>query len=209
MTDQDGNLVWRARYSTWGKVVYETTTPHTPQGFQQNLRMQGQYDDRDTGLYYNTFRYYDADTGRFTTQDPIGLMGGLNLYQYAPNPLAWIDPWGWSGKLGSEEAPHATSRAARRDAMRQAGIPTSQQPVGQSKNKSGYEYTYERPSSGGGTTQATVQQQTMDRSHPDKPHWEAGKVKTQDGKIVRSDYGRPRISNVGKGKAYYKTGGGC
>ncbi|WP_312283082.1 RHS repeat-associated core domain-containing protein, partial [Pseudescherichia sp.] len=35
--------------------------------------------------------------GRFTVQDPIGLLGGLNLYQYAPNPLGWIDPWGLLG----------------------------------------------------------------------------------------------------------------
>ncbi|MDR2011974.1 MAG: hypothetical protein LBQ20_02765, partial [Rhodanobacter sp.] len=37
-------------------------------------------------MHYNTFRYYDPDIGRFATQDPIGLLGGLNLYQYAPNP---------------------------------------------------------------------------------------------------------------------------
>ena len=96
MTDADGNIVWRARYSTWGKVVFESTSKHAPKGFEQNLRMQGQYHDRDSGLYYNTFRYYDADSGRFTTEDPIGLAGGDNLYQYAPNPLVWIDPWGWS-----------------------------------------------------------------------------------------------------------------
>lgn len=41
-------------------------------------------------------RYYDPDCGRFTQPDPIGLAGGLNLYQYAPNPLTWIDPWGLS-----------------------------------------------------------------------------------------------------------------
>ena len=35
--------------------------------------------------------------GRFTVQDPIGLAGGWNLYQYAPNPLGWVDPWGLSG----------------------------------------------------------------------------------------------------------------
>ncbi|CAK7026722.1 MAG: hypothetical protein DELT_02603 [Desulfovibrio sp.] len=58
--------------------------------------MQGQYHDRETALHYNTFRYYDYDTGRFTTEDPIGLLGGMNLYQYAPNPLMWIDPWGWA-----------------------------------------------------------------------------------------------------------------
>ena len=30
--------------------------------------------------------------------DPIGLLGGINLYQYAPNPLGWIDPWGLSSQ---------------------------------------------------------------------------------------------------------------
>ncbi|MDU6539897.1 RHS repeat-associated core domain-containing protein, partial [Mixta calida] len=35
-------------------------------------------------------------SGRFTQQDPIGLAGGLNLYQYAPNALGWVDPWGLS-----------------------------------------------------------------------------------------------------------------
>ncbi|MGY2184397.1 AHH domain-containing protein, partial [Pseudomonas agarici] len=43
---------------------------------------------------YNTFRFYDPDVGRFTTPDPIGLEGGVNLYQYAPNPMGWIDPTG-------------------------------------------------------------------------------------------------------------------
>jgi len=45
-------------------------------------------------LHYNRFRYYDADVGRFVSQDPIGLMGGMNLYQYAPNPTGWVDPFG-------------------------------------------------------------------------------------------------------------------
>ncbi|MDU3818835.1 MAG: RHS repeat-associated core domain-containing protein, partial [Pantoea sp.] len=65
------------------------------------LRFQGQYYDAETGLHYNRFRYYDPDAGRFISQDPIGLAGGLNLYQYAPNPLTWIDPWGLS-KCGIE-----------------------------------------------------------------------------------------------------------
>ncbi|PWV99280.1 RHS repeat-associated core domain-containing protein, partial [Mangrovibacter plantisponsor] len=48
-----------------------------------------------TGLHYNLFRYYDPDSGRFTQQDPPGLAGGLNLYQYAPNAQGWVDPLGW------------------------------------------------------------------------------------------------------------------
>jgi len=42
------------------------------------------------------FRYYAPDSARFTRQDPTGLAGGINLYQYAPNPLSWIDPLGLS-----------------------------------------------------------------------------------------------------------------
>ncbi|MBX9448090.1 RHS repeat-associated core domain-containing protein [Dickeya chrysanthemi] len=44
--------------------------------------------------YDNLLRYYDPTVGRFTTQDPIGLAGGINLYQYAPNSLSWVDPLG-------------------------------------------------------------------------------------------------------------------
>ncbi|ECA8972391.1 RHS repeat-associated core domain-containing protein [Salmonella enterica subsp. enterica serovar Omuna] len=56
--------------------------------------MPGQYFDEETGLHYNLFRYYAPECGRFISQDPIGLRGGLNLYQYAPNPLSWVDPLG-------------------------------------------------------------------------------------------------------------------
>ena len=61
---------------------------------ENNLRFQGQYFDEETGLHYNRFRYYSPDTGQFINQDPIGLLGGLNNYQYAANPVLWIDPLG-------------------------------------------------------------------------------------------------------------------
>ncbi|WP_375140079.1 RHS repeat domain-containing protein [Pseudomonas sp. IPO3778] len=96
MTNAEGQMVWRAYYKAWGGL--EALSPNQ---VEQNLRFQGQYHDRESGLYYNTFRYYDPAVGRFTTQDPIGLMGGENLYRYAPNAPGWIDPIGWcSAKLG-------------------------------------------------------------------------------------------------------------
>ena len=65
--------------------------------------------------------------GRFTQPDPIGLLGGLNLYQYAPNGLTWVDPWGVNRRTQTEgDVTHETSRAARRAAMLSQNIPTSQ-----------------------------------------------------------------------------------
>ena len=93
LTDEAGEIVWECSYQLWGKPVQEIAHRE----IQQNLRYQGQYLDRETGLHYNTFRYYDPDTGRFTQPDPIGLLGGFNLYQYAPNALTWVDPWGLNG----------------------------------------------------------------------------------------------------------------
>lgn len=90
MTDGGGNIVWEAGYQVWGNLTHEKET----RPVQQNLRFQGQYLDRETGLHYNLYRFYDPDIGKFISGDPIGLRGGINLYAYAPNPLSWIDPLG-------------------------------------------------------------------------------------------------------------------
>jgi len=57
-----------------------------------NIRFQGQYFDEETGLHYN--RYYSPYVGRFISKDPIGLLGGFNIYAYAPNPIQWTDALG-------------------------------------------------------------------------------------------------------------------
>jgi RHS repeat-associated protein len=111
LSNSKGQLVWKASYKTWGSTVaeswditdlkgdrvFESERGDIPTGEQrqQNLRFQGQYLDRETGLHYNTFRYYDPDIGRFISPDPIGLDGGINLSAYSPNPISWIDPLGW------------------------------------------------------------------------------------------------------------------
>ncbi|MFC4159340.1 RHS repeat-associated core domain-containing protein [Chitinimonas lacunae] len=100
LSDGDGRLVWAAQYRAWGNTVRidhpDLADPVERQQIEQPLRFQGQYYDAETGLHYNRFRYYDPDVGRFVSQDPIGLRGGANSYQYAPNPLGWIDPLGLS-----------------------------------------------------------------------------------------------------------------
>ena len=93
MTDIHGNLLWYGEYTAWGRLkkdecVYKDA--HQP------FRLQNQYYDEETGLHYNLMRYYEPEAGRFVNQDPIGLLGGDNLYHLAPNANTWIDPLGLS-----------------------------------------------------------------------------------------------------------------
>ena len=87
-TDRAGKTVWEATYQAWGEVEMVSGS------LKQPFRFQGQYFDEESGLHYNRFRYYDPSSGRFVSQDPIGLLGGFNLYEYAPNPIGWVDIFG-------------------------------------------------------------------------------------------------------------------
>ena len=115
-------MVWYADYEAWGntaKVVWREQVIDNVKVSQdelQPIRFQGQSFDTETGLHYNRFRYFDPDLGMFTTRDPIGLLGGSNVFQYAPNPTGWIDPFGLSasskldtalgGKVGDRLSAH-------------------------------------------------------------------------------------------------------
>nr|WP_283120765.1 RHS repeat-associated core domain-containing protein [Neisseria sp. HMSC067G11] len=95
MTDKDGNLLWFGNYTGWGRLKEETKVTYNA---YQPFRLQNQYADRETGLHYNFFRYYEPDAGRFVNQDPIGLAGGSNLYWALQNSQMWADPLGLSSK---------------------------------------------------------------------------------------------------------------
>ncbi|MCY1230725.1 RHS repeat-associated core domain protein [compost metagenome] len=94
LTDEEGNIAWEANYKAWGQAQLLLSKAAQKAGLKNPIRFQGQYLDDETGLHYNRHRYYDPVTGRFVSKDPIGLAGGLNLAQYASNPVGWIDPFG-------------------------------------------------------------------------------------------------------------------
>ena len=97
VTDNTGNVrQWREAQDVEQSEVSQATNDPSVWGelTDQSIRFQGQWHDVETGLHYNRFRYYDPEVGRFIHQDPIGLLGGNNLYQYAPSPIDWIDPLG-------------------------------------------------------------------------------------------------------------------
>lgn len=74
MADKDGNLLWFGNYTGWGRLKEETKV--TDRAYQP-FRLQNQYADRETGLHYNFFRYYEPEVDRFVNQDPIGLLVGI------------------------------------------------------------------------------------------------------------------------------------
>uniref|UniRef100_UPI00300C4F50 RHS repeat-associated core domain-containing protein n=1 Tax=Citrobacter amalonaticus TaxID=35703 RepID=UPI00300C4F50 len=90
----------------WGNVLSEDN----PHNIEQPLRLPGQWYDEESGLHYNRHRYYDPVQGRYITQDPIGLAGGWNIYQYPLNPVGYVDPLGLKECTGSARVLQGNSR---------------------------------------------------------------------------------------------------
>ena len=103
-TPPNGTVVGlaRARDGAEMKRYPVLNTPWSQQqpdtGLVVRFRMGGQEYDQETGLYHLGARYYDPQLGRFLSEDPIGIAGGLNLYAYAGNdPVNRRDPSGLDG----------------------------------------------------------------------------------------------------------------
>jgi RHS repeat-associated protein len=89
MLDARGGLAWRAQTTLWGNAFARLSAgPDCP------LRFPGQYHDAETGQNYNYFRYYDPESGRYQSNDPLGLGGGPDPSGYLFNPLTGSDPLG-------------------------------------------------------------------------------------------------------------------
>jgi len=91
MYNSKGEKTWEAEYDIYGKVrnLAKGSLNDCP------FRYQGQYEDVETGLYYNRFRYYAPDEGVYISQDPIGLAGrNPNQYAYVKDVNTWLDRFG-------------------------------------------------------------------------------------------------------------------
>ncbi len=134
LSDENGNIIWLSYDRAWGgsfDTIYKQQFIDNwaiNESELQPFKFQGQSLDVETGLHYNRFRYYDSDVGMFISRDPIGLLGGLNVFAYAPNPVHWIDPWG----LTCTEILNknfSSRKQALRAIKRDLGIPMSEKPI--------------------------------------------------------------------------------
>jgi RHS repeat-associated protein len=90
ISDENGNIIKSTTYDSYGNVISDSNPEFSiPFGFAGGLQ------DSDTRLIRFGFRDYDPALGRWTTRDPIGLNGGLNVYGYVlGNPVMYVDLYG-------------------------------------------------------------------------------------------------------------------
>ncbi len=98
-TDQKGQILWQADYAPYGRLITVSAGASRKAPYTLALRLPGQWEDAESGLYYNDLRYYDPQAGRYLSPDPLGrlaeALGSPNAYAYVNNnPLSYIDPYG-------------------------------------------------------------------------------------------------------------------
>ena len=126
--NSEGKTVWRpGQTSLWGLALSlpaDTGYPD-PRGeldpeADPGLLYAGQWQDAESGLCYNRFRYYEPETGMYLVSDPLGLLGGEQTYRYVPNPLGYIDPLGLAKTSVPAEKISLSDKA--RDLFRQGKV---------------------------------------------------------------------------------------
>ena len=122
--DEEGREVWYRRLDMNGKILEETQPGLNPEGYVSiPFLFQGQYYDYETGLAYNRFRYYDPELGRYISEDPIRLEGGIAMHAYVEDVNAWVDMLGLScsasqrkkNRINGEKAEQLTLRKLQRN----------------------------------------------------------------------------------------------
>ena len=92
--DNNGKKVWEQELDIFGRKRRKGNNNSSFIPF----KYQGQYEDVETGLYYNRFRYYDSCIGNYISQDPIRLASNsVNLYSYISDSNSWLDIFGLFG----------------------------------------------------------------------------------------------------------------
>ncbi|MBQ0214427.1 RHS repeat-associated core domain-containing protein [Proteus vulgaris] len=103
---------------------HDNYADNDPEYTECHFRFAGQYEDKESGLYYNRFRYYDKDTRQYISPDPIGLLGGFNPYGCVHCPTGWVDPFGLSGtsKVSTVQQNKQVGDGVRDDIARERGL---------------------------------------------------------------------------------------
>lgn len=95
LIDASGQVAGRVTYDAYGNIIDQS-------GVQPGYVYAGLYYHPDSGIYFATYRAYDASTGKWLSRDPVRETANLNLYAYSKDsPTIYSDRLGlWSSTLG-------------------------------------------------------------------------------------------------------------
>ncbi|HRI62585.1 MAG TPA: RHS repeat-associated core domain-containing protein [Polyangium sp.] len=127
LTDASGEVLCEYERKAWGELV-----PRGESRIDSPIRAQGQYADEEIGLHYNRNRYYDPESGRYISPDPLGVLPDLNQYKYGDNPITDVDPFGLAPHIATAELETADGTT------HPIQNPQSNSPLGRNEFASGY-----------------------------------------------------------------------
>lgn len=170
LTDSTGAVARTLVYDSYGQIAQDTG------GVEQPFTYTGRELDTESGLYFYRARYYDPATGRFLTEDPIGLADSFNTYAYVDgNPVNFVDPTGEAKWVGSAIKILGTS-------IKKLGQVTKEQAVRRRKQ--------------GKNVQANLRQQA--RQIEVDAHGTKDTIKQKGHVLEDGTIGRPHYQTVGK-----------
>ncbi|MBK8259650.1 MAG: RHS domain-containing protein [Polyangiaceae bacterium] len=100
LIDAAGRVAWAASFATWGRLnqIQRDTSQNRERPVESPFRLLGHYADDETGLHFTRFRYWDPDTARWLSADPLGLWGSRRQFSFDAAPTVFRDPLGLTGE---------------------------------------------------------------------------------------------------------------
>ena len=111
LSSSSGTLANTYTYDSFGNLTASTGT------VRDYFQYTGREFDPETGIYYYRARYFDPSIGRFLSEDPIKLKGGIDFYAYVKNrSINRVDPMGLAGAPSNPPSPPQRTPIGRQDA---------------------------------------------------------------------------------------------
>ncbi|EYF08511.1 RHS repeat-associated core domain-containing protein [Chondromyces apiculatus] len=138
VVDREGRVAWAGLVSAWGEIIAEAGDDARA---RPPFRLLGHWHDPETGLAYAHHRYFDPETARWLSTDPLGLDGGNNLSAFNGSPTEHVDPLGlynraefqqWLNKFAPMRKKAADNTNAKADEMRAQGKLNPRDPISMS-----------------------------------------------------------------------------
>jgi RHS repeat-associated protein len=117
LVDRAGRVAWAGAFTAFGQLIEQQRDDARGGQVESPFRLLGQVFDDESGLGFAAFRCFDPETGRWLSSDPLGILGGGDLFSWNASPVHATDPLGLANELDLGTMTTLTGRANRNDGM--------------------------------------------------------------------------------------------